>query len=187
MSSTKSTTSFSCLNCEKEVVLSFDVKRRKFCSDKCGQSWHSAESYKKRRSAFNPDNPGTRRLICSQCEETFEQTIKRGRLPKYCSDSCRVKSKLSMSRNRYFPGSRYRLSQAEYDTLISSGCSVCGSTDRLCVDHDHSCCPPKVQKTCGFCTRGVLCHKCNTADGLLDSDPDRMIKLAAYVRNTRTA
>lgn len=40
-------------------------------------------------------------------------------------------------------------------------------------------------KTCGKCVRGVLCNRCNVAEGMLQSDPDRALALAAYML-TRT-
>ncbi len=41
------------------------------------------------------------------------------------------------------------------------------------TDHDHG----------SGCFRGILCTRCNTALGLLDDDPERMMDAAEYVRN----
>ena len=67
----------------------------------------------------------------------------------------------------------------EIADMKALGCQVCGSFNRLTVDHDHSCCP--TAKSCSNCIRGILCHKCNTAAGLLDDDVNRMIALASYI------
>lgn len=45
------------------------------------------------------------------------------------------------------------------------GCAICGiQADRLCVDHDHACCP-KTLRCCGKCVRGLLCANCNNGLG----------------------
>lgn len=66
----------------------------------------------------------------------------------------------------------YGLSREEYDELIAGGCSVCGSHERLHVDHSH---------TTGA-VRGILCSPCNVALGYLCDDPKRIEALAAYAR-----
>ena len=74
---------------------------------------------------------------------------------------------------------RYGISEAEYIKMSKNGCEVCGSFERLAVDHDHSCC--EGQFTCGSCVRGMLCIKCNTAEGMLDGSVEKAIKLAKYM------
>jgi len=76
---------------------------------------------------------------------------------------------------------KYRISMERYIDLSKNGCNVCGSFERLSVDHDHGCCAGR--KSCGKCVRGILCHKCNVAEGMMDSDLDRIILLANYLRN----
>ena len=65
---------------------------------------------------------------------------------------------------------------------LGTACQVCGSTELLAVDHDHSCCPG--QKTCGDCVRGVLCKTCNVGLGMFQDDPLLLLKAAAYLANT---
>lgn len=57
----------------------------------------------------------------------------------------------------------YKLRPDEYEELLSRGCEVCGTTQNLCIDHDHDCCPGA--KTCGKCIRGVLCSRHNQGEG----------------------
>ena len=66
---------------------------------------------------------------------------------------------------------KYGLSVSEYDEIISRGCEVCGSTEKLHLDHDHT--SGKV--------RGCLCQGCNLALGLMGDDPERLRKLADYM------
>jgi hypothetical protein len=81
--------------------------------------------------------------------------------------------------NHYDSQRNTSLSAEKIDIMKKNGCEVCGSFSRLTLDHDHSCCP--TNKSCDNCVRGILCHKCNTAAGLLDDDTERMISLASYI------
>lgn len=71
----------------------------------------------------------------------------------------------------------YRLRKNEYLELIADGCEVCGSKEKLCIDHDHSCCPGRY--TCGRCIRGVLCSRHNAAEGMFESI-EEIASLLAY-------
>lgn len=46
------------------------------------------------------------------------------------------------------------------------------------VDHDHSHCSGKAG--CQDCVRSLMCHQCNTALGLLQESPERLLRLHAY-------
>lgn len=56
-------------------------------------------------------------------------------------------------------------------------CAICGGPpregQRLCIDHCH---------TTGR-VRGLLCHRCNLAIGMLDDTPGRLDKAAEYLRD----
>lgn len=70
--------------------------------------------------------------------------------------------------------SRYGLSRQEYEAMVASqngACAVCGSTHRLCVDHNH---------TTGA-VRKILCDSCNVALGRVGEDPSRLRALADYI------
>ena len=64
---------------------------------------------------------------------------------------------------------RYGLTIEQYDQMVEDQdgcCAICGGeVDRLRVDHDH--------ETGGV--RGLLCHGCNTALGLMADDPERLL------------
>ena len=83
-------------------------------------------------------------------------------------------------RKRYYkPHSKIRhqlgLTQEQVDIIVAPQCCAgCGrgpTEVKLCIDHDH--------KTLKI--RGLLCHSCNTALGLLQSDTVRMLKLSRYL------
>jgi hypothetical protein len=76
----------------------------------------------------------------------------------------------------------YNLTIEERDRLLANqggGCKACGATEPgatygWSVDHCHS--SGKV--------RGILCHSCNLALGLVQDDIDRLIKLIGYLRTS---
>ena len=69
---------------------------------------------------------------------------------------------------------KLKLTQEEVDRLIAPGeCAnpACRSKDRrLCIDHCHDTKKP----------RGLLCHNCNTALGLLGDDLQIILGLSQY-------
>ena len=70
---------------------------------------------------------------------------------------------------------RYKLTDERYNEMLAEQkgcCAVCDTPFSedvegilSCVDHDHDCCQGK--RTCGKCTRGLLCATCNLALGVL--------------------
>lgn len=84
-----------------------------------------------------------------------------------------VERKRLVSRKRRLKA--YGLTLEEYDKLfVDQGgvCAICGSSPKdgedLCVDHDHSCCS-EINKCCGRCVRGLVCHGCNMRLGQIES------------------
>ena len=123
---------------------------------------------------------------CSKCRQSldesefYKRTYKSGKIglqPK-CK-KCATKGR----RKYYKPHSSIRhqlkLTQDEIDRLVAPGqCAnpACRATDRrLCIDHCHDTKKP----------RGLLCHKCNTALGLLDDDSQRMLNLIRYLERSK--
>lgn len=78
----------------------------------------------------------------------------------------------------------YRITPEQYEEKkIKQGgvCAVCKKeSDPLVVDHDHSCCSQR--KTCGKCTRGLLCRSCNTFIGLAQDSPEILSNAIEYLR-----
>ena len=111
------------------------------------------------------------RTECKPCANSYQNTYRKTR---YKDQDYKYLVKLAQVKKLY------GLSQIQYEKMVKSGCQVCGSIDKLCIDHDHSCCPGA--KTCGKCIRGILCHKCNSAEGYLKSDLDLIMKLYEHVK-----
>jgi len=79
----------------------------------------------------------------------------------------------------------FSLSTDEVVELLGRGkCDACGETNRLCIDHDHSCC--NKNGSCGKCVRGLLCTWCNATLGHAKDDVSRLEKLIEYLRQTGT-
>ena len=84
-------------------------------------------------------------------------------------------------RRRSWLRNRYGLTEAEYDEMLAAQgglCAIClGEGDRrgLTVDHAHG----------AGDVRGILCHPCNIALGLLDDSEDRLMMAVSYLRAAR--
>jgi Recombination endonuclease VII len=55
--------------------------------------------------------------------------------------------------------------------------------DKICVDHDHSCCP--ANKCCIKCIRGLLCNRCNMVLGLTYDSVNCLKGLQEYLIHAR--
>lgn len=73
-------------------------------------------------------------------------------------------------RGRY--SREYGLSEAEVIAMRARGCDLCGSHEKVCVDHDHG----------TGQVRGALCHKHNCALGLFNDDTDMLALAIAYLK-----
>lgn len=79
----------------------------------------------------------------------------------------------------FLRGSRYGLDDTSYNMLFEmqqGRCAICGihqddHATSLHIDHDHS----------SGEVRGLLCHQCNRALGLLGDDVDRLLRAASYL------
>lgn len=75
----------------------------------------------------------------------------------------------------------YGVTPQRWDAMVleqEGRCANCEEDVRgkLCVDHDHACCPGKT--SCGKCVRDLLCSPCNRAIGVLRENP-RLLRAAA--------
>jgi hypothetical protein len=130
----------------------------------------SPEHIAKRTAAMKATLAKQRR-ICERCSEEFTPT---SAAQRYCSGQC-WNAVASQRRTRV---NRPRISRERYAELLEQqggACAICGSGNRsghrLAADHDH--------KTGAI--RGLLCHRCNTAIGLLRDDPELLRAAIGYL------
>jgi hypothetical protein len=78
----------------------------------------------------------------------------------------------------------YGITQEQFEVKIreqDGKCAICYKPlTRPDVDHDHTCCPGK--KSCGKCTRGILCHGCNTFIGLAGDSIEILSNAIQYLK-----
>lgn len=78
------------------------------------------------------------------------------------------------TRHRSATMKKFGITKEQYEAIMAPGvCATCGSTERLCVDHDH---------TTGV-VRGLLCRSCNLVVHSTVT-PDTLRNLAAYLEIT---
>jgi hypothetical protein len=112
---------------------------------------------------------------CTKCgidkelEEFYKRGAKRQSRCKVCQGAERSKYYKKHDTIRLQLG----LTHEQVEEITSPGmCQACGATDRkLCIDHDHKTMQP----------RGLLCHNCNTALGLVNDDPSILLNLLTYL------
>lgn len=91
----------------------------------------------------------------------------------YCKPCARLNSQIRM----------HNMTIEQYQRMLASQRGLCLVCDELMespeIDHDHSCCP--TCKSCGECTRGLLCKDCNRTLGWSRDNPERLLAAAAYL------
>lgn len=70
--------------------------------------------------------------------------------------------------------SKYGLTEEFYNSECAKGCQICGSKERLHIDHNHD--------TGKY--RGILCGKCNQGIGLLNDNAEQLQKAVIYLQTT---
>ena len=113
---------------------------------------------------------------CTKCGETKELEegfYKRGKGRQSVCKLCQKTARPAYYKKHSSIRLQLGLTQEKVDEITSIGkCQACGSTDRkLCIDHDH-----KTMEA-----RGLLCHNCNTALGLLNDNPTILLNLVNYL------
>jgi hypothetical protein len=97
-----------------------------------------------------------------------------------CSPECLEVFALIGGRYREYVAAMYRMAPEDYLRLLREQmfcCAICRrhvleEGQALAVDHDHACCPG--ERTCGTCTRGLLCKRCNMRLGSVEAGRYRL-------------
>lgn len=105
---------------------------------------------------------------CKKCILLQANEYRKNREPAHVKRKRTITSKLRKAESLYG-----KIGRELKETIISGDalCEVCMSSSNLHIDHDHD--TNKV--------RGVLCHNCNTALGLLLEDVEIMESLKRYI------
>ena len=132
-----------CQTCGKPMELrrARDKRNQKFCSVGCKNAGYAI----RHRAA----------RTCLHCGATYTPVSNVQKRCKICVPDVSAAQRMN----------RFGLSEPQLQLLLSNQghqCAICSSplTRRTAqVDHDHSCCAGL--RTCGRCTRGLVCKQCN--------------------------
>lgn len=132
------------------------TETHKHCS-RCGRFKHKEDFHKS-----SPRNLLGTSPACKTCTNSYQSSW-----VKANKDRVYEKQRLNKIRRAY--GERgLELDEARQN---GAGCEVCGSTVNVHIDHCHT----------SNLIRGLLCHGCNTALGLLGEDDERILSLLEYM------
>lgn len=112
--------------------------------------------------------------ICPDCGSTmiWENKHRQGKRPNYRWRCGRCR----------FLASAHRMTHADYRLMFDAQegcCAICGGSEALVIDHDHSCC--RAGKSCPECRRGLLCNTCNRWLGLAQDKPETLLTGFLYL------
>lgn len=113
--------------------------------------------------------------VCKKCHSEYMTAY-------YIKNPEKNAEKIRMNTHYKPSWRRHNLTEEAYIELFNlydGKCHSCKDNDAVNIDHDHSCCDS--YRSCGNCVRGLLCHGCNTALGLLQDSPKNIKNLLEYI------
>lgn len=122
---------------------------------------------------YQPFHPDMTEKRCTRCKLTkpLSEFHRVNRASQYVA---RCKACVQTITAKYQRKRLYGLTDAEYIAMQEAqggACAICGSTKRLCIDHDHA----------SGDVRKLLCDMCNKALGMAEDDPARLRAMADYL------
>jgi len=163
-----------------------------YCTPK--HAWKASAQRQKARKAL------LELRICARCKQEKPREAFGGPTATYCRPCATEYERERRSAHgkqdpiytRMLNLRRYGLTPEQFDTMLAAQggrCAICrtGSPggQGWHVDHNHSCCNTR-KRSCGKCTRGILCSRCNIAIGNLRDDPVIIQAALDYVSIRRT-
>ena len=152
-------------------------QRPVYCSPQ--HAWKASAARQKERKAQ------MERRTCARCHEEKPREEFGSPTAPYCRpchtayerERRQVKGKQDPAYTRTINLRRYGLTPEKVTEMLATQggqCAICRADDPngpgWHVDHDHSCCNTR-KRSCGKCTRGLLCSRCNIAIGNMRDDP----------------
>jgi recombination endonuclease VII len=122
---------------------------------------------------------------CEPCRTAYRDYINEWRKRPHVAERIRARAREMAKQPKTVlrkKATQYGIDVETLEVHLSARvCFACGAEDvELAIDHDHACCP-STRKACGDCVRGLLCHDCNKALGLVKDDIARLRALIAYL------
>ena len=161
----------------------------KFCTG-CDQTKSLSEFYKDKstKTGYVSRCKDCRKSYISGYRESNTDKIKTyGRL--YNQKNAEV---LRVKARKHHLKRKYNLTLEQWEEILAAQGYKCAACERpyeessqFHTDHDHACC--ETQYSCGACIRGLLCHRCNQALGLMQENHQAILNLANYVKKASPA
>ncbi len=154
----------------------------KECRNKATEAWRIQNPQKHAQKNLrwiqsNREKARANRRKCYQRNPKNERVYQAARFRKMMENNPEGIRRVKNLRNARKHGVPEHLFES-LETKRQGSCCICGAPPDVqkynhTVDHDH---------TSGD-FRGILCHRCNTAVGLLKDDPERCEAMAEYLQN----
>jgi hypothetical protein len=113
----------------------------------------------------------------AECRTAAAQADRRERVTERRLGQTLVTPEARSRWNQAYKLKRMGLTPERFGEMLETqeyACAMCRTPfqedQRICIDHDHACCPPSTPtRCCGKCVRGLLCLTCNIALGYIEA------------------